>query len=86
MERTSGTRLVRPAEADRRCAISESTRRRLIEANAFPKPIVLSRDKHGRAARIAFVEAELETWCRERVEADRGGATVHAAADAHEAA
>jgi predicted DNA-binding transcriptional regulator AlpA len=69
------TRLVAPAEARKLCGgISESTIRRLVAQGAFPKPITLSRNRRGQAARIAWVYDELVTWVRDRIAADRGAA------------
>jgi predicted DNA-binding transcriptional regulator AlpA len=51
--------------------ISDSTRRRLPD---FPEPVVLSRTKAGRPARIAFVEAEVLAWCEQRIASHRGSA------------
>lgn len=66
-------RLVKPAAAYELCGgISESTARRLMAAGEFPRPVVLSRDRHGRPVRVAFVHAELMEFCRRRIEADRG--------------
>jgi predicted DNA-binding transcriptional regulator AlpA len=65
--------LVKPADAYRLCGgLSESTIRRLIAANAFPRPITLNRDRHGRPVRVAFLRSELHAWIRARVTADRG--------------
>ena len=52
--------------------ISESTRRRLIAAGDFPRPIVLSRDRHGKAVRVAWVEAEVRQWVAKKIRQDRG--------------
>lgn len=51
--------------------ISDSTRRRIPD---FPAPIVLSRNRHGKPARIAFVEQEVLDWCERRIRAHRGEA------------
>lgn len=48
--------------------ISDSTRRRIPD---FPKPIVLSRTKTGRPARIAFVRGEVLEWVAARIASDR---------------
>ncbi len=70
-------RLVPPAEARRKCGgISESTHYRLLAAGDFPKPIVLSRTRSGRAARIAFLEDELDAWIAAKVQANRGEASA----------
>ncbi len=52
--------------------ISESTQRRLIAAGDYPAPVTLSTNRHGKAARVAFVEAEVQAWCRRRIAAGRG--------------
>jgi hypothetical protein len=48
--------------------ISDSTRRRLAD---FPPPVVLSRTRSGRPARIAFVREEVLSWCESRIAANR---------------
>ena len=48
--------------------ISDSTRRRLRD---FPAPVVLSRTRSGRPARIAFVREEVLAWCEARIAAAR---------------
>jgi predicted DNA-binding transcriptional regulator AlpA len=64
--------LVKPREALRLCGgISDSTARRLIEAGDFPRPVVLSTNRHGRPARVAFVRAELEAWVAAKIKANR---------------
>ncbi len=66
-------RLVKPAAAYELCGgLSEATVRRLIAAGDFPRPVVLSKDRHGRPVRVAFVYSELMDFCRRRIEADRG--------------
>jgi predicted DNA-binding transcriptional regulator AlpA len=68
-------RLVAPEEARHTCGgISDSTMRRLIAANDFPKPVVLNRNRHGKPVRIAFVYGELVTWCEQRIAAARNQA------------
>lgn len=74
---TSQPRLVKPREARAICGgLSESTVRRLIAQDDFPKPVVLSRDRHGRPLRVAFVHDELVEWCRGRIAADRGASSA----------
>ena len=51
--------------------ISDSTRRRMPD---FPRPVVLSRSRTGRPARIAFVESEVLAWCHRRILGDRDAA------------
>jgi predicted DNA-binding transcriptional regulator AlpA len=43
--------------------LSPSTRKRLIRANAYPKPVLLS------ARRLGFVEDEVRAWAASRVAA-----------------
>jgi predicted DNA-binding transcriptional regulator AlpA len=43
--------------------LTPSTRKRLIRANAYPKPVLLS------ARRLGFVKAEVEAWAASRVAA-----------------
>jgi predicted DNA-binding transcriptional regulator AlpA len=66
------TRLVKPSEALWMCGgLSESTVRRLIAQGAFPRPIVLSRNRHGRPVRVAFVYEELVAWVAAHIQAGR---------------
>lgn len=51
--------------------LSISTIRRLIEAGEFPKPVVLSRDRHGKPVRIAWVVSEIEAWCDKKISTGR---------------
>jgi predicted DNA-binding transcriptional regulator AlpA len=53
--------------------LSRSTVRRLIAEGRFPRPIVLSRSKKGRPARVAWVSDEVFRWINERIAADRCG-------------
>jgi len=64
--------LVAPGETRRITSLSASTIRRLVEAGQFPRPIVLSRNRHGKPVRIAYVLSELEEWCAQRIAAGRG--------------
>ncbi len=64
--------LVAPGETRRITSLSASTIYRLVEAGRFPRPIVLSRNRHGKPVRIAYVLAELEEWCAQRIAAGRG--------------
>jgi predicted DNA-binding transcriptional regulator AlpA len=71
----SEPRLVEPAEAYRIVGgLSESTIRRMIRVGTFPRPVVLNRDRHGKAVRVAYIYDELIAWNRQRIEADRGAA------------
>jgi len=51
--------------------ISDSTRRRLIAEGDYPPPIVLSRDRHGRSLRVAWVAREIHEWVARRIAASR---------------
>lgn len=66
-------RLVSPEVAREQYAggISTSTMRRLIHAGDFPSPVVLSRNRSGHPARIAFVVEELVAWVDRRIAAGR---------------
>jgi predicted DNA-binding transcriptional regulator AlpA len=59
--------LVAPRETRRITSLSASTIRRLVEAGNFPRPVALSRNRYGKPVRIAYVLAELERWCAERI-------------------
>lgn len=52
--------------------LSMDTLRRRAKAGLFPEPVVLARDRHGRALRIAWVEAEVLKWCADRIAEHRG--------------
>lgn len=52
--------IVRPAEADRICGISKSTRYRLEAAGQFPKRVILSERSSG------YFSDEIETWMASR--------------------
>jgi predicted DNA-binding transcriptional regulator AlpA len=52
--------------------ISDSTRRRLIKAGDYPAPIVLSRDRHGKPARVAWIDREVREWARRKIAESRG--------------
>jgi hypothetical protein len=62
--------------------ISDSTRRRDPD---FPLPIVLSRTKKGKPARIAFIEDEVLDWCERKIAAARGPRVAEASAPPAEA-
>ncbi len=47
--------------------ISDSTLRRLIALGDYPQPIVLSRRRNGRPARIAFAESEVRDWVAAKI-------------------
>jgi predicted DNA-binding transcriptional regulator AlpA len=49
--------------------ISDSTRRRDPD---FPPPVVLSRTKSGKPARVAFILDEVLEWNERKIRADRG--------------
>ncbi|AIT13298.1 putative transcriptional regulator [Ruegeria phage DSS3-P1] len=50
-------------EVEARVGLNQRTIQRLVKAESFPQPVNLP----GRT--IAFVEAELEAWMRDRIEA-----------------
>lgn len=68
-----GRRLVSPRVACEMYAggVSYMTVRRLIRAGEFPQPVVLSRDRNGKPARVAFVVEELVAWAERKI-ASRG--------------
>jgi predicted DNA-binding transcriptional regulator AlpA len=68
-------RLVSPREAMAMCGgISPKTADRWMAERDFPRPIVLSRGKDGRPARVAFVYSELVEWNEAMIaKCDRGG-------------
>lgn len=47
--------------------ISDSTRRRLIKDGQYPAPVVLSRNSHGKPARVAWVESEVRAWVARKI-------------------
>jgi len=51
--------------------ISESTQRRLIDTGDYPRPVVLSRTRAGRPARVAWIESELRNWVARKIDQDR---------------
>ena len=66
-------RLLSYAETRRACGgLSESSIRRLVAEGRFPRPVVLSRTKSGRAARVAFVSSEVEAVVADIIEKARG--------------
>ena len=69
-------RLVRPRDAYARCAVSESYARR---DSTFPKPVILSKTRSGRPARVAFIESELEQWIAAQIRAGRAACGPEAA-------
>ena len=66
--------LLSPAEARRISGgLSASSIARLVSAGAYPKPIVLSRSRSGKPARIAWSEREVRAWVAARIrDAHRG--------------
>ena len=71
----SNERLVSPAEARRMCGgLSAATVHRLRQAGAFPRAVVLGRDRRGKPVRIAYVESELHRWIAERIQTGRQAA------------
>lgn len=53
--------LIRRAEVLRRCAISNSTLYRLIDAGQFPAPVQVS------PRNVAWVEHEIDEWIAHRI-------------------
>lgn len=67
-----GPRLLSFADASRACGgLSESSLRRRIADKRFPSPVVLSRTKKGKPARVAFVASEVEQAISEMIAAAR---------------
>ncbi|QFT86562.1 Prophage CP4-57 regulatory protein (AlpA) [Halomonas sp. THAF12] len=60
------TILLRRPEVLRRCAISNSTLHRLINAGNFPAPVPV-----GPRA-VAWIESEINDWIEERIESRKG--------------
>jgi predicted DNA-binding transcriptional regulator AlpA len=52
--------------------LSESTLRRLVARGEYPQPVVLSRTRTGRPARIAWPESEVRAWAVARIATARG--------------
>src|SRR5438552_7791150 len=52
--------------------ISDQTRRRLIAAGKYPPPIVLSRNRHGRPVRVAWIESQVREWVAKQIRVARG--------------
>jgi prophage regulatory protein len=59
--------IVRPAEADRICGVSKSTRYRLEAAGKFPKRVILSERSSG------YYSDEIEAWLESRPRAVPNG-------------
>jgi predicted DNA-binding transcriptional regulator AlpA len=51
--------------------LSASTMRRLVTAGQYPRPVVLSRTRGGKPARIAYSAREVATWVARKIAADR---------------
>lgn len=49
--------------------LSASTIRRRVRENAFPPPIVLARDRHGKPQRLAWRRGDVLGWCRAQIAA-----------------
>jgi predicted DNA-binding transcriptional regulator AlpA len=72
-----GPALLSCAEARRISGgISRATQARLIAAGDYPQPIVLSVTRHGKHARVAWVESEVRAWVARRISASRRPHTV----------
>jgi hypothetical protein len=56
---------------DGKAPFSESTARR---TPGFPKPIVISRTKSGKPARVAYVESEVDAFIASLIAQARGAA------------
>lgn len=55
-------KIMRPHEADEMCALSAPSRRALVRAGKFPKPVKLGTYRRG------FLRSEILEWIRERAE------------------
>ena len=54
--------------------LSRATITRRIKDGSLPRPVVLSRDRHGRPLRVAFVLAEVLAYNRRAIARGRGAA------------
>lgn len=54
--------------------LSRATITRRIKDGSFPRPVVLSRDRHGRPLRVAFVLAKVLAYNRRAIATGRGSA------------
>jgi predicted DNA-binding transcriptional regulator AlpA len=59
--------------------ISDSTRRRLIASGDYPRPVVLSRDRHGRPVRVAWSERAVRAWVARKIAAGTAEAEARTA-------
>jgi predicted DNA-binding transcriptional regulator AlpA len=67
-----GDRLLSPRAASAMSGgISASTMRRLVSAGQYPRPVVLSRTRSGKPARVAYSAREVAAWVACRIAADR---------------
>jgi predicted DNA-binding transcriptional regulator AlpA len=68
--REGDERIDSPREARAFCGgISLTMQKRLIKAGAFPQPVVILRNRHGRPRRIGFVHSELVEYNRRLIAA-----------------
>lgn len=63
---TQPARLITMKEAVKRTGLGRSTIYAMLKRQEFPRPVRI-----GRLTRIGFVEAEVETWIAEQVQASR---------------
>lgn len=75
MQPNEPPRLISLAETCRRCSFSESTLRRLSDAEGFPSPVRISHN------RIAFLEAEVTDWITSRPRVKLGDMAPETARD-----
>jgi len=71
-EGTAAVRLRPPvfigsAEVCRRSGLSRSTIWRRMRDGSFPQSVRISK------GRVAWIEAEIDAWCKERIKSARGG-------------
>lgn len=66
------TTLIKRPEVRRRTTLSDSTLYRLMDAGDFPRPV--RPNPNGRA--VAWIEAEVDQWIADRIEAARAGKVV----------
>jgi len=59
--------------------LSRATINRRIKDGSFPRPVVLSRDRHGRPLRVAFVLAEVLAYNRRAIATGRGSGSLRSA-------
>jgi predicted DNA-binding transcriptional regulator AlpA len=59
---------------DRVGGVSRSLLYQWIREGTFPRPVTLQRTKRGRAARVAWVESEVQAWIAGTIARERGAA------------